>query len=308
VLLYRSNDLINWDYLHPLHVGDKDQTEPIWTERMWECPDLFRLGDKHILIISTAPDWRAALYFVGSYTDHKFRPERLQFLDYGVKQFFAPQTFLDERGRRLMFGWLWEGRTVTAQRAAGWSGVMSLPRLLSPREDGLIGIEPAPELNKLRGQQFQLSNVMLTPNSSNLLAGITGDCLEIIAEFEQNPATPAQAFGLKLRCSPDGEEQTLIVYDRKAKRLDLLRDRSSLGPEADRDARGGPFDLQSGETLRLHIFLDRSVVEVFANGWVCLTARIYPTRTDSLGLAPYIEGGQVVLKSIDIWEVKSIWG
>lgn len=310
VLLYRSNDLINWDYLHPLYVGDKDQTEPPWAGRMWECPDLFPLGDKHVLVISTAPDWRAALYFVGSYTDHKFKPERLQFLDYGVRQFFAPQTFPDDRGRRLMFGWLWEGRSETAQRAAGWSGVMSLPRVLSLREDGRLGIEPAPEVEMLREQRFQLTDVTLTPNSANVLAGVRGDGLEIMAEFdfdETHPAEQAQTFGLKVRCSPDGQEETVIMYDHQAKRLDILRGKSSLDPEADNDSRGGRFELQPGETLRLHIFLDRSVVEVFANGWVCVTARVYPTRSDSLGLALYVDGGRVVLKSIDIWEVKTIW-
>ena len=45
-----------------------------------------------------------------------------------------------------------------------------------------------------------------------------------------------------------------------------------------------PFELGEGETLRLHIFLYRSVLEVFANGRQCLTQRIYPTRADSLGL------------------------
>lgn len=310
VLLYRSTDLFNWDYLHPLHIGDKYQTDPIWTEAVWECPDFFPLGDKHVLLISTAPNWRASLYFVGDYRDHKFTSETLQFLDFGDKQFFAPQTFLDEQGRRLMFGWLWEGRSEAAFRAAGWAGVMSLPKVLTLRQDGLLGVEAAPELQMLRGQHTRLAGEKLTPSTTDVLSEVQGDCLEIIAEFDFDglePADYAHVFGLKVRCSPEGDEETVIGYNRDTKRLYIQRKKSSLDPEADRHAKGGHFALEPGQSLRLHIFLDRSVVELFANGWACLTARIYPSRPDSLGLAPYVDGGSVVLKSMDIWEVRSIW-
>ena len=69
-LLYRSRDLIEWEYLHPLCVGDQAETGTIW-----ECPDFFPLGDKHVLLISPIP-LRKTLYMVGTYADHRFTPER----------------------------------------------------------------------------------------------------------------------------------------------------------------------------------------------------------------------------------------
>ncbi len=51
-LLYRSADLIEWEYLHPIHVGDKNRTEPIWTGLCWECPSFFALGDRQVLVVS----------------------------------------------------------------------------------------------------------------------------------------------------------------------------------------------------------------------------------------------------------------
>jgi beta-fructofuranosidase len=66
--------------------------------------------------------------------------------------------------------------------------------------------------------------------------------------------------------------------------------------------------LPPGEGLKLHIFLDRSIIEIFANERACLTSRVYPTRPDSLGLALFARGGKAVLKSLDVWKMAGIWG
>jgi beta-fructofuranosidase len=55
--------------------------------------------------------------------------------------------------------------------------------------------------------------------------------------------------------------------------------------------------------LTLHVFLDRTIVEVYANGGACLTGRIYPSREDSRGVALITQGGDAVVKAIDIWEL-----
>jgi len=304
-LLYRSPDLVHWEYLNPILVGDEDQAGPMWTGTMWECPDFFFLGDKHVLVVSahaSRPLYTA--YFVGTYADHRFTPRILGKLDFGDMLFYAPQTFLDDKGRRIMFGWIKEGRSDEAQRAAGWAGVMSLPRALSLRPDGLLGVEPAPEVEVLRGEHYRLTGIVLTPSSSGALEDVRGACLEIDAEFEPGDA---KQVGVKVRCSPDGAEQTRIVYDRLARRLVLNRERSSLSPEVDRGVHEGPLDLADGERLRLHVFLDRSVVEIYANGRACLTSRIYPSQPDSLGVHLFAHGGSANLKSLDVWEMGSIW-
>jgi beta-fructofuranosidase len=52
ILLYRSEDLLHWEYLHPLLTGDANQMEPFWTGTMWECPNFIDFGEKRTLIIS----------------------------------------------------------------------------------------------------------------------------------------------------------------------------------------------------------------------------------------------------------------
>jgi beta-fructofuranosidase len=293
ILLYRSEDLRHWEYMHPLCVGEQSRTG-----HMWECPNFFPLGDKHVLIISPVPLGKA-LYFVGTYKDHRFSPETEGVVDWGG-HYYAPQTMLDDQGRRLILGWVWEGRSNEAQRNSGWAGVQSLPRILALRPDGLLGAEPASELQILRGKQQHWTNLDLTPDIRDVGRG---DCLEISAEVELNAASK---LSLIVRRSPDGTEQTPIAYDRATQSLSLDRAQSSLDPQVKRDGHTCPLQLALGETLKLHVYLDRSVVEIYANGQVCLTSRIYPSRTDSLGVSLCAQG-PVCCKTLDIWEMHSIW-
>jgi hypothetical protein len=128
----------------------------------------------------------------------------------------------DWSGRRLMWGWIAEGRSVEAQKAAGWAGVMSLPRLLSLRPEGTLAVEPAPELRVLRGEVSQWSQMDLEPGEPLMLDPQAGDCLEILAAIEVRDAA---RVGLLLRRSPNGEEETRLYLD--CEQQQLLFDRTT---------------------------------------------------------------------------------
>ncbi len=310
VLLYRSPNLLEWKYMYPLYRGDGNSIYPVWTGSIWECPDFFLLGDKYVLVVSVYDDSRFheqaykgclhyAVAFVGDYTDHAFTPVTQSIIDYGG-YFYAPQTMLDLNGRRLQFGWLWEGRSDEAQWAAGWSGVMSLPRVLSLATNNMLRLEPATELEQLRGAHMYVKDLSFLPTSLMQIREIQGDCLEIKVEFILDEAAE---LGIGVRCSPDGVEQTLIRYDRLQGLLLIDRQRSSLTKDVDRYIRSGPLALAPGESLFLHIFLDRSVIEVFANYRLCMSSRVYPSRTDSLGVGFFVSGGSARIKALDVWEM-----
>ena len=313
VLLYRSPNLVDWEYIHPLYIGDRNRNEPVWTGSMWECPDFFPLNDKFVLLVSVYDDSRFreqaykeslhyAVAFVGSYADHTYTPWTQSIIDYGG-HFYAPQTMLTPAGHRYQWGWLWEGRNDEAQWAAGWAGVMSLPRVLSLSADNMVSLAPAPELKQLRGTHQRVMDLCIPPTSLMQLEGVQGDCLEIKAEFVPDEATE---LGIGVRCATDGTEQTFICYDRLQGRLLIDRQRSSLSDDVQRDIRSGPLTLAADEPLLLHIFLDRSVIEVFANYRLCMSSRIYPSRADSLGVGFFARGGSARIKVLDIWEMESI--
>jgi beta-fructofuranosidase len=293
VLLYKSPDLIQWTYMHPLCVGKMDKNAtgkgPVATGEMWECPSFFPLGDKHVLFVSTQG---GTPYFIGTYKDFKFEPEVEGHLDYGA--YYAPISQLDAQGKRIVWGWIQERRSVQTQRAAGWSGCLSLSRVLSIRSDGKLGIEPAPQYRALRQGRQNILNIAIPDGKPARIPGVSGDCLELRAEIDPGDA---EEYGIQVCCSPDLLENTLIVHNRTNNRLS--------GPSP-KPSQNGNLMLAEGEPLRLNIFVDCSVIEVFANGRTCLTERAYTNRPENIGVALYARGGSAKLKSMQVYEMKSI--
>lgn len=170
-LLYESDDLVSWRVLGPLAVGDAlvGGSEE-WTGTVWECVDFFRLrtdgttaapeggsGDPHVLIFSA---WDAmhtlhAHVALGRYEGDRFRIDGYQRLDLGEAYAYAPQSFADESGRRVVWAWMQEGRRGPAQLRAGWSGAMALPRRMWLDEDGVVRMEPVAEVESLRGAALE---------------------------------------------------------------------------------------------------------------------------------------------------------
>ena len=292
-LRYRSRDLVEWEYRGPLLSGDHAESG-----EMWECPDFFPLGDRHTLVLSVLPEKRV-FYFSGEYREGQFVPERYARLDLGV-EFYAPQTMVDDVGRRLMWGWLREGRTVESQIAAGWSGAMSVPRVMELAENGVVTSRPAPEMEALRGRHKEFKDVVLAAGDEVRLPGVAGDCLELRAEFDVGDAAEV---GLKVRCSPDGAEETDIRYSVADDTLTVDRRKSSLDDTVDRGVEGGLVGLAGARTLSLTVLLDRSVLEIFVEGGHPTATRVYPTREDSVEISFFARGGAARPRRLDCWEM-----
>ncbi len=282
LLLYQSLDLIKWDYVQQILSNDAVDT-------VWECPCFFALRDKQVLLFSEYAKWNTQ-YYVGTFRDFRMTPEVHALADIGG-YFYAPHTFLDDHGRRILFGWIREARDEEAHKADGWAGIQSLPRELTLRPDNTLGVSPVAEVEQLRYKQIvhrqEMAVATVTP-----LDEIQSNCLEIVAEFMSGDA---QQFGINLCCSPDMVEYTSLVCDMTTRSLYV-----------DHSHDGGALSLDPNESLELHIFLDVSVIEVYINNRACLTTRIYPTRDDSLGLQLFAKGGTMQLKNLSIWEMKHI--
>ncbi len=285
VLLYRSGDLRAWEFVSVVCQSDGTQGT------MWECPDLIPLGDPsggpHALVISPCGvEPRKSVTMVGEfdYATGRFTPERQMDTDWGPG-FYAPQSFVDAQGRRVMFGWMTATWGTSPGRAYGWAGALTLPRLMTVGPDGMPRFTPLPELESLRAE-------WLDPDA------VAGNCLEIVAEFE---AGTGGEFGLSVLRSADGAQETRVVYDESAGTLTIDYGRSGA---AESGRRSAPLPVRAGERLRLHVFVDRSSVEVFAdNGRAVLSARVFPDPA-STGVALI---GRERLASLEAWRLASIW-
>ena len=271
-------------------------------------PDFFPIGNRHMLLF--ASHLRGAQYYIGTYANHRFMPERHGRMVYGppagrVGTFCEAYRMTAPDGRRILFGRASEGTYERYYKDSGWSGVMTLPWELALDADDALLIDPVRELAKLRRSHVTAPAMEVAADTAAPLDSVRGACLEIATTLSPGSA---KAYGLKLRCSPGGEEETLIGYDPAAATLTLDVSRSSLSPHVQNLLpETGPLSLAPGEDVRLRIFVDRSIVEVFANGRLCLTRRIYPTRPDSLGVAVFAEGGPAWVKSLEAWEMAGIW-
>lgn len=297
VLLYRSADLVQWEYLHELCSGDA-----VHTGHMWECPNFFPLGDEqHVLLVSSVP-LNKVLCLVGEYGGHRFTPQRTSVL-YDGGSYYAPQVMIGEHGRRLMWGWLREARDAAAQTAAGWSGVMSLPTELSLTGDGNLCVRPVPELASLRATHRTLGGFTIQPSQTGFDA-ICGTRLEIQAVIVPGAA---HEVGLYLFESPDGVEATRLFFDTVRQELVIDRERASLDPATVRDVQSTPLRLGPDGVLTLRVFLDGSVIEVFANDGVALASRVYPTLASSCQVRLFATSAAAQVCSFDVWDMLSVW-
>jgi len=303
--LLRSDDFSQWRYCGKFYVGG----DPFPPESDCAVPNFFPLGDKHMLLFASHA--KGAQYYLGDYSGDRFTPTHHARLNRGeftleCGNFIAPNTLLDPRGRRIMFGWIPEGiRYPGPQVEAGWAGIIGLPAVLSMSQAGTVIIEPVEEVEGLRGEHVRNDDVTLSAERLSVLDDVRGDRLEIQVRID---LLGADSVDVTVRRSPNGEEQTRITYDAKARTLTLDVAQSSLRDDfVGRTPQTCDLPLGPSEELDLRIFVDRSVVEVFPNSRDYLAKRIYPTRTDSVGVAVHAAGGDARISSLDAWQMDAVW-
>ncbi|HEY5895623.1 MAG TPA: glycoside hydrolase family 32 protein [Chthoniobacterales bacterium] len=317
VEFYASSDLKNWTLTGEFG----PEGAPGFP---WECPDLFELpvdGDlgrrKWVLTVciqnSALHGGSAIQYFIGHFDGSRFHndnpPDRIQWLDYG-RDNYAGVTWSDHPDndrQRLFIGWMSNldyASTIPAQTARG---AMTLPRtlMLKTLPDGIITLasEPLPALASLRHEPGLLHLENKKVLRSRALPA--GEKLEIVAEFLVDESTTATEFGFKLR-QAEGYE-TLIGYTPGTRNLFVDRNRSgSFAFKNDQGRHAAPMEPVNG-VIRIHIFLDRTSVEVFGNsGQRVLTDLVFPS-VDATGAELYSSAGSVMLRALTIYELNSIY-
>jgi beta-fructofuranosidase len=293
VLLYRSKDLRAWEFLHILARRDRegparfDSFDP-W--EVWECPEFFPLGDWHVLIYSTG----GKTYWQSGKLDEKkmtFVPEQSGLIDYGT--YYAAKTQLDKAGNRVIWGWITETRPLDEYKAAGWAGLMSLPRVLSAAADGTLRFTVAPEVEQLRQKRRSLSvsldkGEMQQQIDSMRLEGCSG-------EIQCTVRRSTEPFALNLSDSESGATPWLILeYD------PLHRNQVVI------DGRPVPVLLSESEDLEFHLYADASVIELLVNGQIAFTKRFYYKGNSAPNLRLKFSGKSANVVSLSVWQLSPI--
>jgi len=292
--IFKAKSLDDWTYVgdlfaHPMPGVDINEDV--------SCPDFFRMGEKWVLIcISHTLGCR---YYIGEWRNEQFYPEyhaQMSWLDNG---FFAPESLLDENGRRIMWAWLFAQIPREMQDARGWSGTFSLPRELWLDDNNRLRMRPIEELKRLRYNKRRQGNFRIAANGELLLPNVQGQLLDIELVLEPLGATRC---GVKVCCAPNGEEETAVGYNAADQTLFVDTRRSSSAGLGVQGIEAGPFSLAQDERLRLRVLLDKSVVEVFADDRQAIARRIYPT-TNSIHIKLFSKDSATRVHSLVAWDM-----
>lgn len=259
VVIFRSEDLRQWSYVSSLDRSEKKYGG------MWECPDLFELDGKDVLI--TSPQFMEAdglefhngngtLCIIGR-IDEQYRMcrETLQAVDYGL-DFYAPQTLKTADGRRVMIAWMqsWDNH-ITPEEFA-WSGVMCFPRVLT-LADGRLCQYPVYEIETYRRNHFVKSMTITEGETCSDL--ISGRQIDLILKLIR---TDCSRFEISLACGRN--KYTKVVYEPEKSLITF--DRTHAGFHRDvictRTMKVSPFH----QNMEIRILMDKYTVELFADG------------------------------------------
>jgi len=288
-VLMKSENLKDWDYIGELLHPDFDEEKlGVGRDEDISCANMFKLGEKWVLLcISHKLGCR---YFIGDFKGEQFLPEQHGLMNWAKVEFFAPESLLTPDGRRVM--WAWCAPRGARKKLADkiQTGIQSLPRELSLSDEGTLLIKPLRELKKLRSEQKTVTDLTVKSDSTHMLEGVSGDTMELELVLE---APSAKEFGIKLLCDQDGSNGLSISSGKGSKTLNV----GYIQP---------PFELQEGEDLTLRIFIDKNMIEVFANDRQAALAW-HDYDADDLYVSLFSKGGDLKVKKVSAWQMKSIY-
>ena len=293
--VFKASELDGWRYVGPFlsrEMPDVAANEDI------SCPDFFTLGNKRVLVCIAHN--RGTRYYVGEWKNEQFVPEVHERLSWSDNLYFAPESLLTPDGRRVLWAWIFDQRSEETRRASGWSGELALPRELTLGDDNRLRMLPAEELKRLRYNERSVREIAVPADKEVVLENVSGNALELDVTIEPGDA---KQFGLRVCRSPDREEETLVFYDAAEQKLKIDTGKSGLA-EGPKTVESAPLALKPGEPLSLRVFVDKSVVEVFAHdGRQAVVRRIYPARVDSVGVSLFANGGSMRATRVTAWDM-----
>ncbi|KPB04604.1 sucrose-6-phosphate hydrolase [Bacillus sp. CHD6a] len=296
VALLKSADLVKWEHLGAISGSGMNGLGDFGY--MWECPDLFELDGVDVLVASPQglkaegmkyQNVYQAGYFIGKLDYERASFEHGDFveLDRGF-EFYAPQTTLDEKGRRLMVGWMGvpeqdEDKHPTI--AHKWIHALTLPRELKWVEGKLLQI-PVEELTNVRKTALvAVYDMQLSDEKEEVFFEERSAAFEMILSFKKD----VSSFELHI------SDTARMTYDASVSVFSLYRKNFVTGQWETRSCR-----LQTLTELRAYV--DTSSIEVFLNGGEeVFTARIFPDVPDAAGVTL---SGAGTVSEMKVWEIK----
>ncbi|GAB4825934.1 Beta-fructofuranosidase, soluble isoenzyme I [Ancistrocladus abbreviatus] len=350
-LIYKTSNFMTFELVdHFLH-------EVPYTG-MWECVDFYPVStespkgldtsangpDIKLVLKASLDDNKHDYYALGTYdpVNDIWTPDDLQLdvgiglrVDYG--KYYASKTFYDQnKGRRILWGWVGETDTDDDDLRKGWASVQTIPRVVTFDSKTRTNILqwPVEELESLRSDSKQFDDIFLEPGSVVELDIGSATQLDISVELEVyanasnitldvinscNATTKRGAagpFGLLVLADESLSELTPIYFSVGETANGTLKhffctdqSRSSEATEVNKQVYGGPVPVLEDEKFSMRVLVDHSIVEAFGQGGrTCITSRIYPTQPIDGAAKVFLFNNATnlsIVASVKIWQMES---
>ena len=253
----------------------------------WEMPNMTDMGNGKWLFTCTPLNTGAGvrtLCWVGSVSsDGKFVPDNAapQFLEmngiskdgYGL---LSP-TIYQKDGKTLLLGIVPDKLAGSVNAEMGWAHNYSLPREISLASDGSLVQKPYSGLTGMRTETKVERTLQL--NGTESLAPVSGRQVELLGEFTVGGGEMGFRFLKK------GDKGASLTYNSDNGMLTL--DLTALDRTAnDNGVYNGvyavalPKKVAAGQVLKLHVFLDGSIADIFVNDTWAYSVRLFPTNAE----------------------------
>ncbi|MGF1789975.1 sucrose-6-phosphate hydrolase [Photobacterium profundum] len=289
MILYHSQDLSKWEHKGPIKTTYND------FGYMWECPDFFELDGKAVMLFSPQGvsssnpyDFKNAFsvtYLIGdrlNFSSMELEGEQsIRQPDYGF-DFYAPQTYVDDKGRRILYAWVGLPDIDTPSVKHEWAGMLSLPRELRI-ENGFMVQKALEELEALRGEAIEFEDVLQLPSNSFYLT-LDIDTVDFSIELGNSVGDKIELKGTEAEFILDRSQMSEVYAEefgltRKAPRLSL--------------------------TQQIEMYVDQSVIEIFINdGKHTMTSRFFIDDLSYLKVSTSLKPTYYPMKSLSVSNMK----
>lgn len=294
-LLYSSEDLYKWNF-----EGEIKTTYNNFGF-MWECPSIFRLNNKDIMIFSPQglekeeyknQNIYQSGYIVGdlNYENLEFNHNEFEELDYGT-DFYAPQVFIDNKSRTLMYGWMGlpEEEEYHETSKLGYVHCLTMVRELK-LIDNILYQSPVEEMKNVRKEKLvEISNSL---TDSIYFNNLNNNSYELILDIDKDKASK-----ITLEIAKGSNECSKFTLD--FNNLEGILDNREMqrGMKSVRKLK-----IENEDNHRVNIFVDRSAIEIYyQDGRKVLSSRIYP-KDGSNGLL-ISSLGKVLMNNLTIYSM-----
>ncbi len=248
------------------YIGTLCEGNPKTHRKPWECPNVLKWGDISVILISPFDKVQYALFH------NTAQESEWRILDHG-KSFYAPNSMKNPENEQeyILWGWI-KGSGLSKQ----WDGCFTIPRVIS-LEHKEFRIRPSPILEKLRNSHHHFEE-------QSAILNFHDGCGEIIVQFPKNSQCTLEIYN-------DPENKFTIHYNPESYAFQMENETTFI-------------QISQSNAMKLHLFVDRSVLELFINDKECFTSRFYPNDYKDIIVDCRVPG--LELTTIDGWDLNPI--